>query len=115
MDLPEISNSSWDYIFVGGGLSASVVSHRLHEFNNQLKILVVEAGPDANSRTDIVWPNSTNSIGGDFDWKYNTVKQSNLDDRVVNYPSGKALGGGTVINTGNQPDSHPSRNMKQKH
>lgn len=67
MDLPEISNSSWDYIFVGGGLSASVVSHRLHEFNNQLKILVVEAGPDANSRTDIVWPNSTNSIGGDFD------------------------------------------------
>lgn len=99
MDLPKISNTTWDYIFVGGGLSASVVSHRLHEFNHQLKILIVEAGPDANNRTDIVWPNATNLIGGEFDWKYDSVKQSQLDGRIVNLPNGRALGGGTVINT----------------
>ncbi|KAI0380856.1 putative GMC oxidoreductase [Hypomontagnella monticulosa] len=98
MDISAISNTFWDYIFVGGGLSASVVSHRLHQFNNQFKILIVEAGPDANNRSDIVWPNSTNLIGGDFDWKYDSVKQSKLDGRVVNLPNGKALGGGTVIN-----------------
>ncbi|KAI1270565.1 alcohol oxidase [Xylariaceae sp. FL1019] len=91
---------SWDYIFVGGGLSASVVAHRLNERDHGLKILVVEAGPDANSVDDIVWPNSTNLIGGDFDWKYSTVAQSNLDGRQVSYPSGRALGGGTVINQG---------------
>ncbi|KAH9891440.1 putative glucose dehydrogenase [Xylariomycetidae sp. FL2044] len=90
----------WDYIFVGGGLSASVVAHRLIRSNPELKILVVEAGPDANDRSDIVWPNSTNLIGGDFDWGYHTVKQSRLDDRSVSMPSGKALGGGTVINMG---------------
>ncbi|KAI0542370.1 putative GMC oxidoreductase [Xylaria digitata] len=90
----------WDYIFVGGGLSASVVAHRLNERDQQLKILVVEAGPDANNVTDIVYPNSTNTIGGDFDWKYITVNQSNLDDRTIDYPAGKALGGGTVINLG---------------
>ncbi|RYP43608.1 hypothetical protein DL770_011550 [Monosporascus sp. CRB-9-2] len=100
MNLSLISTTPWDYILVGGGLCASVVSHRLLEFDSKLKILVVEAGPNANDRPDIVWPNSTNLIGGDFDWKYKTVKQSNLDNRSIDLPSGKALGGGTVINSG---------------
>ncbi|RYP46409.1 hypothetical protein DL768_007376 [Monosporascus sp. mg162] len=100
MDISEISVTLWDYIFVGGGLCASVVAHRLLEFDTKLKILVVEAGPNANDRPDIVWPNSTNLIGGDFDWKYKTVKQPNLDNRSIDLPSGKALGGGTVINFG---------------
>ncbi|KAK7757945.1 hypothetical protein SLS62_000323 [Diatrype stigma] len=100
MDLAAISHTAWDYIFIGGGLSSSVVSHRLHEFNPNLKILVVEAGPNANDRPDIVWPNSTNLINGDFDWKYTTIAQRHLDGRPINYPSGKALGGGTVINSG---------------
>lgn len=100
MDLAKLSHTTWDYIFVGGGLSSSVVSHRLHKFRPNLKILVIEAGPNANDCLDIVCPNSTNLIGGDFDWKYTTVKQQNLDGRTVNFPCGKALGGGTVINTG---------------
>lgn len=94
-----ISSTLWDYIFVGGGLSASVASHRLLEFDPELKILVVEAGVNANDRSDIVWPNSTNVVGGDFDWKDVTVNQVNLDDRILSYPLGKALGGGTVINS----------------
>ncbi|KAI1310325.1 putative GMC oxidoreductase [Xylaria venustula] len=98
MSLSSSLLTSWDYIFVGGGLSASVVAHRLYERDEQLKILVVEAGPDANNVADIVYPNSTNTIGGSFDWKYVTVNQTNLDDRAVSYPAGKALGGGTVIN-----------------
>ncbi|KAI0474343.1 putative GMC oxidoreductase [Xylaria cf. heliscus] len=98
MDLSSMLPTSWDYIFVGGGLSASVVAHRLYERDHQLKILVVEAGPDADNDADIVYPNSTDLIGGDFDWKYITVNQTNLDDRPVDYPAGKALGGGTVIN-----------------
>ncbi len=97
MDIPK---TFWDYIFVGGGLSASVISSRLHEFNPDLKILVVEAGPNVNDRSDIIGPNSTNPVGGKFDWKYSTVEQSNLDNRIIYFPSGKALGGGTVINNG---------------
>ncbi|KAI1806763.1 putative GMC oxidoreductase [Daldinia bambusicola] len=98
MDISQVSSVLWDYIFVGGGLAASVVAHRLSQFNSSLKILLVEAGPNANDRTDIVWFNSTNLVGGDFDWKDRTVKQSHLDGRVLDLPSGKALGGGTVIN-----------------
>ncbi|RYP00281.1 hypothetical protein DL766_002351 [Monosporascus sp. MC13-8B] len=76
MGLSLISTTPWDYILVGG------------------------AGPNANDRADIVWPNSTYLIGGDFDWKYKTVEQSKLDNRSIDLPSGKALGGGTVINSG---------------
>ncbi|XXG96981.1 hypothetical protein Hte_003274 [Hypoxylon texense] len=100
MDSTQIQNIFWDYIFVGGGLAASVVSHRLHQFDLTLKILVVEAGPNANDRSDIVWPNPTNLAGGDFDWKDKSVNQSNLDGRSIDLPGGKALGGGTVINGG---------------
>jgi choline dehydrogenase len=94
----EASQTHWDYVLVGGGLSGSVIASRLMQKDSKLKLLVIEAGPDANDRTDIVWPNSTNLIGGDFDWKDSTVAQKGLDDRVVSYPLGKALGGGTVIN-----------------
>ncbi|KAF3058402.1 Oxygen-dependent choline dehydrogenase [Daldinia childiae] len=100
MDSSQVSSIFWDYIFVGGGLAASVVAHRLYQFDSCLKILLVEAGPNANNRSDIVWVNSTNLIGGDFDWKDHSVKQSHVDGRSIDLPSGKALGGGTVINTG---------------
>ncbi|KAI0547626.1 putative GMC oxidoreductase [Xylaria curta] len=95
-----ITSTTWDYIFVGGGLAASVVSSRLSQLDSSLKILVIESGPNANDESNIVWPNSTNLIGGDFDWKDSTVKQRHLNDRNVSIASGKALGGGTVINAG---------------
>lgn len=94
------SDKKWDYIFVGGGLSASVTAHRLFELDPELDILIIEAGPDANNRSDIVWPNSTNLVGGQFDWNYSTTGQKSLDNRSVAWPAGKAMGGGTTINSG---------------
>ncbi|KAJ0277940.1 hypothetical protein CBS470a_010003 [Colletotrichum nupharicola] len=90
----------WDVIVVGGGLAGSVISNRLAGYRPELKILVVEAGPNANDRQDIVWPNSTNTIGGDFDWKLASVPQVHVDNRSITLAQGKALGGGTVINMG---------------
>ncbi|KAJ3579965.1 hypothetical protein NPX13_g600 [Xylaria arbuscula] len=96
---PTITNTAWDYIVVGGGLAGSVVASRLSQSDSSLKILVIEAGPNVNDEPSIVWPNSTNLVGGDFDWNDNTVSQRHLDGRSVGVPSGKALGGGTVINS----------------
>ncbi|KAJ0335749.1 hypothetical protein COL922a_008821 [Colletotrichum nupharicola] len=90
----------WDVIVIGGGLAGSVISNRLAGYRPELKILVVEAGPNANDRQDIVWPNSTNTIGGDFDWKLASVPQVHVDNRSITLAQGKALGGGTVINMG---------------
>ncbi len=96
----------WDYIFVGGGLSASVTSNRLLNHDPALKILVIEAGANANNDPSVIYPNSTNLIGGEYDWKYKTVPQVHLDKRQIDLPCGKALGGGTVINAGTLHSQH---------
>lgn len=89
----------WDYIVVGGGLAGSVLSNQLLALNSSLRILVIEAGPNVDNRTDILYINSTNLIGGDFDWNYSSVPQPNLNNRTITSPAGKALGGGSVINS----------------
>lgn len=96
----------WDYIVVGGGLSGSVVSNRLYETNPSLNILVVEAGLNANNDPSVVWTNSTNGIGGEYDWNLTSVPQETLNGRNISLPIGKALGGGTVINGGKLVSSH---------
>ncbi|KAK8024514.1 hypothetical protein PG993_012580 [Apiospora rasikravindrae] len=96
MSWPEV----WDYIVVGGGIAGSVVSSRLREQDPSLKILLIEAGPDVSERTDITYVNSTNLIMGDFDYNYQTVPQANMGNRQIGNSGGRALGGGSVINTG---------------
>lgn len=94
-----LSSVVWDYVVVGGGLAGTVVSNRLLALNSAAKILVIEAGPNVDNRTDILYANSTNTIGGDFDWNYYSLPQTNLDGREIQSAAGKALGGGSVINT----------------
>lgn len=96
-----MSSKTWDYIFVGGGLSALVTSNRLLHLDPSLKILIVEAGPNANDDQDITYHGPTSHVGGVYDWKYQTVPQIYLGNRAVNLPCGKGLGGGTIINFGN--------------
>lgn len=76
-----------------------MVSNRLLALNNTAKILLIEAGPNADDRTDILYANSTNLIGGDFDWNYYSVPQAGLNGREIQSAAGKALGGGSVINS----------------
>lgn len=91
----------WDYIIVGGGLSGSVLSNRLLEYsNNSLNILLIEAGPSADNDASVVWYNSTNLMGGEYDWNLTSVPQAHVSNRTIDLPQGKALGGGTVINGG---------------
>lgn len=90
-------NDIWDYIVVGGGLAGSVLASQLYEKNPRLSVLVVEAGADASNNTVI--PTGTNLIGSDLDWGYLTLPQTGLDNRILENPAGKALGGGTAINS----------------
>ncbi|KAF4835740.1 alcohol dehydrogenase [Colletotrichum tropicale] len=88
----------WDYIVVGGGLAGSVVSNRLLGLNTSLNILVIDAGPNANDRQDVVWPNGTG--GADLRWSVPTAPQVNLNNRTLDIFLGTELGGGTLINAG---------------
>lgn len=93
------STDIWDYVVVGGGLAGSVLSNQLLALNSSARILLIEAGPNVDNRTDILYFNSTNTVGGDFDWNYLSVPQTNLNNRTIQSPAGKALGGGSVINS----------------
>jgi len=44
-----------------------------------------------------------NLIGSELDWNCNTVPQKGLDNRKIPSPAGKALGGGTAINSCESP------------
>jgi choline dehydrogenase len=89
----------WDYIVVGGGLAGSVLASRLHQYNPGLSILLIEAGPNVANNTQIPYANDTNLVGSALDWQYLTVPQAGLDNRTIPNPAGKALGGGTAINS----------------
>lgn len=88
----------WDYIVVGGGLSGTVISHRIFQQDQTRKILVVDAGGNPMGDPSIVWSNSTNLIGGTYDWNISTVPQVHLNNRSIPIGQGKGLGGGTIIN-----------------
>ncbi|KAL3418192.1 Oxygen-dependent choline dehydrogenase 3 [Phlyctema vagabunda] len=90
----------WDYIVVGGGLAGSVIASRLHQQNSSLAILLVEAGPDVSNNTVIPFaPNDPYLVGSELDWSYVTTPQVSLENRTIPAPAGKALGGGTAINS----------------
>ncbi|KAI1097857.1 GMC oxidoreductase [Jackrogersella minutella] len=93
-----VATQGWDYIIVGGGLAGCVVASRLKEYQSSARILIIEAGPDVRGNKDMLYFNSLNFIGGQFDWGYKTVPQKHYDGRQVNVPSGRAVGGGSVIN-----------------
>ena len=88
----------WDYIVVGGGLAGTTLSNRLLGYNSSLQILLIEAGGDASHDPSILYENSTNLVHGTYDWAYLTTAQENLDNRHIDAPAGRCLGGGTAIN-----------------
>lgn len=93
-----VATDNWDYVIAGGGLAGCVVASRLKQYDASARILVVEAGPDVRKDKEMLYFNSLNFIGGKFDWGYKTVPQKGYDGRRVDIPSGRAIGGGSVIN-----------------
>lgn len=87
-----------DYVIVGGGTSGLTIANRLSE-RPDLTIAVIEAGGDERNN-----PNVTSVAGfglafnTPIDWQYETTAQTHAGNRVIEYHSGKALGGTSTIN-----------------
>ncbi|WWC68790.1 uncharacterized protein I206_102725 [Kwoniella pini CBS 10737] len=90
-DPSQVSNQTFDYVIVGGGLGGLVVANRLSE-NPDITVLVIEAGSDNRDDPRVYDP-----------YQYSVAFNTELD---WNWPSsqgryikgGKTLGGSTSIN-----------------
>ena len=96
-----MDSESHDYIIVGGGIGGCVTASRLIERDPGLRILLIEAGPVANEHPLIQTPaNAFQVRNSELNWNYPSIPQRHLDDRICFNSAGKALGGGSVINSG---------------
>ncbi|KAJ6007696.1 glucose dehydrogenase [Penicillium herquei] len=96
-----MSNTTWDYIIIGGGLAGSALTGRLAELQPERSILLLEAGADVTGHPLTGSPLACFAAhGSPLDWAYTTLPQKHLDSRPCYNAAGKALSGSTATNYG---------------
>src|SRR5262249_53073828 len=93
-----LAEQSFDYIIVGAGSAGCVLANRLSA-DPAIKVLLLEAG--GSDRSPLIRaPGGLLPImmAGLYLWKYQTVPQPHLDNRVLYSPRGKVLGGSSSVN-----------------
>ena len=93
------AGGEFDVIVCGAGSAGSAVAGMLAA-DEDLRVLLLEAGPeDADERVSDPdrWPEN---IGSERDWGYVTAPGAGIDQRRLLYSMGKGLGGGSSINVG---------------
>ena len=93
-----MSDTTFDYIIIGGGTAGALLANRLSA-DPRNRVLLVEAG----RRDDYHWIHIPVGylycIGNPrTDWLYHTEADTGLNGRSLRYPRGKVLGGCSSIN-----------------
>jgi choline dehydrogenase-like flavoprotein len=98
MDPDKFSNCNFNFIIVGGGTAGLAVAARLSE-NPLITVGVLEAGPEAFGEEDIDIPGYFGrTLGGKYDWQFETTSQPALGGRTIMFNRGKVLGGSSALN-----------------
>lgn len=89
---------SFDYIIVGGGTAGCILANRLTA-SGRHSVLLLEAGGEPNGFW-IPIPAGFSKLltNKKFNWRFQTEPETNTDDRAIPVPSGKGLGGSSLIN-----------------
>ncbi|EUC63656.1 choline dehydrogenase [Rhizoctonia solani AG-3 Rhs1AP] len=95
----DFSSQVFDYIVVGGGTAGLAVAARLSD-DPKVTVGVIEAGPYYESDPLIDTPALAGQLQGNakYDWMFESVPQTHVNNRVLPMPRGKALGGSSAIN-----------------
>ncbi|WP_144906417.1 GMC family oxidoreductase [Halobellus captivus] len=99
-------SESYDYVVVGAGTAGCAVSTRLSEQSDQ-RVLVLEAGEPDHDRSIHVPAEVGQLMRSSVDWEYYTEPQSEMHDRELYWPRGKALGGSSSMNAMIHIRGHP--------
>ena len=91
-------HKDYDYIVVGAGSAGVIVAARLSE-NPQTKVLLVEYGGGDHS----VFIRMPSALGipmntDKYNWGFQSVPEPYLNNRIMNCPRGKVMGGTSSIN-----------------
>ncbi|KAK9320914.1 hypothetical protein V1517DRAFT_327927 [Lipomyces orientalis] len=90
----------YDYVIVGGGTAGLVVAARLSE-DESVNVAVLEAGELRLDDPIITTPLLSSAARGNptYDWLFETIPQTSLNNRAIKWPRGRLVGGSSCINS----------------
>ena len=99
VDPASFAATYFDYLIAGGGTAGLTLAARLTE-NPNIIVGVIEAGLDRTDDPNVLTPGFAPTMwtNPDYDWIFDTVPQTHGNNRVVNHPRGKQIGGSSAIN-----------------
>lgn len=93
-----MSDTTFDYIIIGGGTAGALLCNRLSADRN-VRVLLIEAGRKDDYHWIHIPVGYLHCIGNPrTDWLYQTEADAGLNGRSLRYPRGKTLGGCSSIN-----------------
>jgi choline dehydrogenase-like flavoprotein len=95
------SAEDYDFILVGAGSASCLIASRLSQQLPDHRILVLEAGEHLRDDPKVQTPGLSWTLQSNpaYDWQYSTAPEPGLNDRRVNHPRGKLVGGSSAINS----------------
>jgi choline dehydrogenase len=93
-----MSVQKFDYVVVGGGSAGCVLAHRLSADHDRKVLLLEAGGSDWNPIIHAPGGLLPLMMSGAYSWRYQSVPQKHLNNRVLFMPRGKVLGGSSSTN-----------------
>jgi choline dehydrogenase len=93
-----VADQTFDYIIVGAGSAGCVLANRLSEDADVNVALLEAGGADRNIWIHIPAGYYRNIMNPAVTWQFPSGPEPHLDNRVINWPRGRVLGGSSSIN-----------------